>query len=287
MGQAKQRAKMQGNAHQSVEDELRSHGIDTAQYGFYDQQAFLEQERTDGQFLEKYAHWVNTRPRTEDYDARTRIIVPKLANFMADLFEGEGMQRSCVHASSMIPRILDRMGVWSFGLTGSFVAEVTVADLWRGQASCDVEDFPGAQRGHAWVVAPPFVIIDATIRLQNPQGDPMNDYLPEIIAVEDAPLTKPTVDDVVSAELRHAYAQHEGRADSQLHHRLVPQLRRFSQNFPSRQLMVGQATLRYIPTAVRVSDLPLEEINGAAERLTGAEVWNEHIVPNFADFILP
>jgi hypothetical protein len=287
MGQAKQRARAQVNAHQSIEEELRGFGINTAEFGFYDQQAFLEREQMDGQFLEKYAQWVDTRPRSAEYDARARIIVPKLASFMADLFEKEGMQRSCVHVSSMLPRILDRMGIWSFGLMGSFVAEVTEADLWRGQASCDVIDFPGAQRGHAWVVAPPFVIVDATIRLQNPQGDPMNDYLPEIVAAEDAALTKATVDDVVSAELRRAYAEHEGRSDSQLHHRLVPQLRKFSQSFPSREITIGQAVLRYVPTGVRVSDLPLEEINSAGEKLIGAEVWDEHIVPNFAEYILP
>lgn len=287
MGQAKQRAQAQGTMHQRVESELRSYGIDTSEFGFYDQQAFLEQEQKDDEFLEKYGLWVNSRPRSAEYDARARIVVPKLANFMADLFEREGMQRSCVHASAMMPRILDRMGIWSFGLKGSFVSEVTTADLWRGQASCDVEDFPGAERGHAWIVAPPFIIVDATIRLQNPQGDPMNSYLPAIVAAEDAPLTKPTVDDIVSAELRHAFAQHEGYADSQLHHRLVPQLRKFSQNFPSRELTVGQVTLRYVPTGVRISDLPLEEINGVAEKLTGAEVWGEHIVPLFADYILP
>jgi hypothetical protein len=287
MGQAKKRAQMQGTAHQRTEDELRGYGIDTSQFGFYDQNAFVAREQENGQFLEKYAKWVDTRPRSVEYDTRARMIVPKLANFMADLFEGEGMQRSCVHVSSMMPRILDRMGVWSFALKGSFVSEVTDADLWRGQASCDVEDFPDAERGHAWVVAPPFIIVDATIRLQNPEGDPMNDYLPEIVAVEDARLTKPTVDDVVSAELRHAYAQREGRADGQLHHRLVPQLRKFAQSFPSRQLTIGQATLRYVPAAVRISDLPLEEVNGVAEKLTGAEVWNDYIVPSFANFILP
>lgn len=286
MGQAKQRAQAQGTVHQRIEDELSSYGIDTSKFGFYDQQAFLKQEQEDGEFLEKYGLWVDSRPRSAEYDAQARIVVPKLANFMADLFERNGMQRSCVHVSAMMPRILDRMGIWSFGLKGSFVSEVTAADLWRGQASLDVEDFAGAEHGHAWIVAPPFIIVDATIRLQNRQGDPMNDYLPAIVAAEDAPLTKPRVDDVVSAEVRQAYAQNEGRADSQLHHRLVPQLRKFSQSFPSRELTVGQATLRYVPTGVHVSDLPLEEINGAAEKLTGAEVWAEHIVPVFADHIL-
>src|SRR5436305_482021 len=85
-----------------------------------------------------------------EYDARVRAIVPRLAEFLADLFEREDMQRSCVHVSSMMQRILDRLGVWSFGLKGSMIAEVASEDLWRGQSMCDLSDFPGAELGHAW-----------------------------------------------------------------------------------------------------------------------------------------
>ncbi|MFX4925973.1 hypothetical protein ABTC31_20530, partial [Acinetobacter baumannii] len=75
-------------------------------------------------FLDQYALWVQSRPRTTEYDERVRAIVPRLAEFLADLFERESMQRSCVHVSSMMQRILDRLGVWSFGLKGSMIAEV-------------------------------------------------------------------------------------------------------------------------------------------------------------------
>jgi hypothetical protein len=228
---------------------------------------------------------VQSRPRSAEYDERVRYIVPRLAEFLADLFEREDMQRSCVHVSSMMPRILDRLGVWSFGLKGSMISEVASEDLWRGQSMCDVEDFPGAELGHAWVVAPPFMIVDGTVRLQNLAGDPMNAFIPPIVAVEDAPVIKPTVDDVVSAQVRAHFARQEGREDSQLHHRLVPQLREFGRNFPSREVRFGELTLRYVPAGVRISDIGLEEINGAGEKLTGAEVWNEHVAPAFSEHI--
>jgi hypothetical protein len=285
MGEAKRRAEARVSAHNTVDGRLRGAGIDPSQFGFYDQPAFMAEERRDGQFLEQYALWVQSRPRTADYDERVRTIVPRLAEFLADLFEREEMQRSCVHASSMMPRILDRLGVWSFGLKGSLIMEVAREDLWRGQSMCDFPDFPGAELGHAWVVAPPFVVVDPTVRLQNPAGDPMNAFIPPIVAVEDAPLIRPTVDDVVSAELRAQYARQESRADSQLHHRLVPQLREFSREFPSREVRHGDLTMRYVPSGVRVSDVPLEEINGAGDKLSGDEVWNEHVAPAFIAFL--
>lgn len=186
----------------------------------------------------------------------------------------------------MMQRILDRLGVWSFGLKGSMIAEVAQEELWRGQSMCDLPDFPGAELGHAWVVAPPFVIVDGTVRLQNPAGDPMNAFIPPIVAVEDASLIKPTVDDVVSAQLRSRIAQDEGRLDSQLHHRLVPHLKDFSREFPSREVRFGNLALRYVPAGVLISDVELEDINGAGEKLTGAEVWNDHVAPAFSAYVV-
>lgn len=273
--------------HARIDDRLRQQGIDTTRFGFYDQPAFLAAERRNGAFLEQYALWVQTRPRTGAYDARVRDIVPRLAGFLADLFERENMQRSCVHVSSLMSRILDRLGVWSFGLKGSMIAEVAHRGLWRGQSMCDIPDFPGAELGHSWVVAPPFVIVDGTIRLQNLPGDPMNAFTPPIVAVEDAPLIKPTVDDIVSAELRAFYKRREGRLDSQLHHRLVPQLRAFGSDFPSRKVVSGDLVLRYVPAGVRISDVGLEEINSAGEKLKGAVVWNDHVRPAFSAYIVP
>jgi hypothetical protein len=286
MGEAKRRAAARANEHAMIDAALRGFGIDTSQFGFYDQPAFMAQEARDPAFLEQYARWVQSRPRTHAYDERTRRIVPRLAKLLADLFEREGMQRSCVHASSMMPRILDRLGVWSFGIKGSFVSMVPSLDLWRGQAIQDIPDFPGAELGHAWIVAPPFFIVDPTIRLQNPPGDAMNQFTPPILAIEDAPLIRPTVDDVVSAQLRAQFALSEGRADSQLHHRLEPTLKRFGRDFPSRETRLGELVVRYVPAGVRVSDLPLEQINGADDRLTGAQVWLDHVAPAFAQDIV-
>lgn len=286
MGEAKPRAAAAASAHDVIERRLRNLGVDTHQFGFYDQPAFVEQEARDSAFLEQYALWVKTRPRTAEDDQRARRIVPALARSLTDLFQSQGMQRSCVHASAMMPRILDRLGVWSFGLKGSMTAEVPGAGLWRGQAIRDFEDFPGAELGHAWLVAPPFVIVDPTVRLQNPEGDAMNRYLPRIVVSEDAEIVKPRIDDVVSAELRAHYSQREGRADPQLHHRLEPNLRAFAREFPTRQILIGELVLRYVPSGVRISDVGLEEINGQGDGLTGAQVWEDYVSPAFSEFII-
>lgn len=286
MGEARKRAVSQSSRHKAIDNRLRELGIETSQFGFYDHPNFMAEESHDPQFLQQYADWVQSRPRALDYDQRVRSVVPQLAKILADTFEQEGMQRCCVHASSMMPRILDRLGVWSFGLKGSLIMEAPAEDLRRAQCICDYQDFANAEVGHAWVVAPPFLIVDSTAHLQNPSDDPINDFIPSTIAVEDARKFSAKVDDIVSDRVRARHAQQEGRWDSKLHERLLPGLREFNRSFPSHEVRYDNLTLRYVPVGVAISDVPLDQINTVGEGPSGEDVWNEHVVPALGNFIM-
>lgn len=149
MGEAKRRAAIAALDHAAIDARLRGLGIDTSEFGFYDQPSFMAQELRNGEFLAQYAHWVASRPRSPEYDARVRAIVPRLAGFIADLFAERGMRGSCVHASSMLPSMLERMGIWSFGLKGALTMEVPSRDLRRWLATCDHRTSPNAELGHS------------------------------------------------------------------------------------------------------------------------------------------
>lgn len=286
MGEAKQRAASVLD-HAAIDARLRELGIDTAQFGFYDQPAFMAQELRDGAFLGEYANWVASRPRTDDYDARVRAVVPKLASFVADLLKGRDMRGSCVHASSMLPPMLERMGIWSFGLKGALTMEVPSRGIWRGLATCDHRAFENAELGHSWVMAPPFFIVDSTVKLQNLPNDPISEFMPKFVASEGGEIVAPGLKDIVSASVIAEAARYEGRADPQLHHRLEPELRGFGRIFPAREVHVDELVLRYVPIGARMSDVPLEEINAdGGPGLTGAEAWDEHVAPAFNGFLV-
>jgi hypothetical protein len=286
MGEAKRRAATQDTMHEILDGRLRDIGVDTSKLGFTKHLALLADELGDYEVAKLYAHWVQSRPRTAEYDERVRTIVPRLASYMADLFEQNGMRFSCFHASLMMQGILDRMGIWSYGLAGSTIMEVASKSLRRDQCICDTADFPDREPGHAWVVVPPFVIVDPTIRLQNPDGDAMNEFLPPIIATDNSPPIKPGINDIVSVELRREYARADGRVDKQLHHRLVPTLKEFNQDFPGRQVRTGELDMRYVPVHVLLSAHAIEEMNNAGQGMTGAQVWT-YVAQAFPQFLLP
>jgi hypothetical protein len=206
MGEAKRRRLRTASDFDRLNADLKMRGIDTTQFAFYDQKAFLASEVRDPTFLENYAKWVALRPRDEAYNNHVRNVVPRLTEIIATALRKDGMQGGCVAASGMLTRMLDRLGVWSFGVAGSLTLEVERAKLWRGLQCVDDKDFPDAALGHSWVIAPPYTIVDAAIALQRWTGDPMGDFVPTHLVVETGAKTiRPVVNDVVSAQVRARY----------------------------------------------------------------------------------
>jgi hypothetical protein len=151
MGEAKRRKAKAIQGFEGLDAYLRGLGIDTSQFGFYDQDAFTEAERKEPEFLENYAQWVALRPRDEAYNRHARDVVGCLSDRLAQSLKADAFDGGCVAAAGMMTRMLDRLGVWSFGVVGSIILEVESRDLWRGLQIADIPDFPGAALGHSWV----------------------------------------------------------------------------------------------------------------------------------------
>jgi hypothetical protein len=77
-------------------------------------------------------------------------------------------------------------------------------------------------------------------------------------------------------------AAQEGRRDPNLHHRLAPHLRSFNATFGAWQADLGQARLRYVPTGVTASDVPLEQLQETANnKVSPFRFWVEAVRPRF------
>jgi hypothetical protein len=283
MGEAKRRKGQGRDTFEAVERRLRDLGIDTSNFGFYDSEPFLRAERADSVFLEQYAHWVTLRPRDPAYEAHVHDIVPRLTTLLAETLRADGVLGGCVAAAGMLARILDRLGVWSFGIHGCLTLEVKSQGLWRGFATCDDVDFDGGTPGHFWVVAPPYSIVDASLILQRLEDDPIQPVVPATLWCDtDFKIVTPDITDVVAASVRDKYAAREGRYDPQLHYRLQPRLRQFGEAFPALEVTKGELQLRYVPIAIRLTDVPLELINSEGKVGRPAiDTWRETIAPAF------
>lgn len=282
MGEARRRKSIDTSQFERLTKEFSDLGVKTDQFGFCDQAAFLAAERRNPALLETYAKWVMLRPRDAQYEAHVKITVPKLAHLVAGVLEEDRLEGSCEMACSLLTKSLDRLGVWSVGMVGSSTFEVKGKNIWRGLHTVDRADFPGARLGHTWVYAPPFVVVDASIKRQRWSGDAIYPYVPSIILDCEGRMTKPTPQDVISPEIRAEMMVARGSISDNVIYQFEPNLKTFGKLFPATEIVVDQLTARYIPTAANLSDGTLEEINGGGKKgRVGHEIWSEVIAPAF------
>ncbi len=223
--------------------------IPDAEIGFYNHPNFLAAERDDATFLELYGAWVRARPRSQSYDAHVRAVVPIMATRLAKEILKDGQLGVCIDASMMLSKMLEEQGIWCYAAKGALSIEApglsTRTHFWL----YDTE--PCA--GHAWIVAPPFEIIDIALKAQ-PYQRGEAEHLPEALICEVPTRIQPEAHEYVSSDIIQAEFAARGAFPTDLHFRIAPALRSVSESFPSWEVRNGEVVLRYAIGGVTLSD---------------------------------
>lgn len=221
-------------------------GVDTTSPGFDLSPAFLRAEGSRGtqEMLATYAEFVAGRPRTAAYDARARALVPQIARRVHAMVEADSRQGACVDASMAISRMLDQVGIFNVvvkgALTVGFPDGLEPRYFWHfnGPAA------PVAA-GHAWVYAPPFEVVDATLTRQGWELVEQALMVEPVIA-EACAAAHPTVEDLFDPEVRPRAHAERGSVE------------RYVRSLGCYRVQCGRLVLKYTACGVGMSDGPLE-----------------------------
>lgn len=255
-------------------------GIDYRPIAFYDSQKFLFHERQDGRFLEKYGQYVNERYYDREYILRARAEIPWIARILNDELKKDGRLGACVDISIGLNRILEREGFWNYIVKGSTtihlpeVAGLPPKYFW----SYDIGEFAAP---HSWVFAPPFSVIDLSIKQQK-YSDKTADYLPDFICSDSTQTANADEDDLISPEIRRRM-ELEGIEDKILY--LRPYWHEFSSRFTPVLISENEVSIKYSPIGVAAADNPLEKVTTL--QLSGRyaiEIYEDIIKPKLAEF---
>ncbi len=264
-----------------IETDFKSRRIPLDMPGFYDHPNFLETERLYPTYLNHYARYVHDRLTNTAYDAHVRKTVPIVAQIFHEHLKSHGRLGACVDISGLLSRALEREGIWNFIVSGSLtidfpsIANISPRYFW----SIDTGEFTAA---HAWVAAPPFYVIDISIKLQ-PYSDGEELYLPTIVCVEAETLSEGVLEDIISPEVRVYLSQRGIPKNQQLQH-VGPEIATFMKVFPARLVKIGKTTMKYIPVAITAPDCPFEEMTSIIfEGRTGFEIYTNEIKPALAE----
>ena len=231
-------------------------------------------ERADPVALELYSSWVLARPRDNAYDTHARAIVPRLAALIETMLATARTLGGCVNVATAMARMLDRLSVWSFAARGSLTIEIpSKPEVGRRYfPECEICRNPGEVAGHGWLIAPPFVVVDPTLRHQKwvDLQPAIAALLPAAVAAEAGAVVRPRWFDTVSDRVVAANGLKKHDLNERLPYLANPGLARLERTLPGRDIRVGELSLRYIPGSVTVSDKPLEMIpplDGSSSRL--------------------
>jgi hypothetical protein len=253
-----------------IEDAFAHIGIKELTPGFYDEPAFLQAERREPLLLEVYAAYVRCRPYTPAYLDHAREVITSAATFISNELIADGRKGACIDASGILGRFLEKEGVWNFVAKGGLTTDYPKGSgLPRGYFA-PIHNTPGLAAGHAWLIAPPFQLVDLTLR-QQPYKDGQERYLPDtVFATAVEPATSEAAD-WIDPDLYPGFVRQYGRRPTM---KDVAQMVGASGMASAKRLgtakvRVNGATLKYVTTGVMAGDQPLEKARNLVLRGVG------------------
>jgi hypothetical protein len=170
--------------------------------------------------------------------------------------------------------MLERQGYWNYisksSLTIKFpsASKIEPKYFWP----YDVGNFVTA---HAFVVAPPFAVIDLTIKQQAYSGKE-KDWVPNFIIEEVVQPAEPDVIDLISPGMQHIMSTYNGILKANMIK---------AKDFNHLQLTVDATNIKYIQYAISAPDVPLEKMGNLI--LSGRrplQLYNDVILPALEKF---
>ena len=241
-------------------------GLPVDQPGFYDHPLFIRAEQAQPGYLNTYARYVRDRTYTEGYLARSEAIIQGAATLLSRELKADGRSNLCVTASKVLSKILEREKVWNYIVVGAFSVSIRIDGRWQTHSFYPFDVRP-VDAAHAWVVAPPFNIIDLTLRQQRYPG-PAAAYLPDKLLTSYTFGADVASRDVCAPALLLGLRL-KGFTDDEVLDRAFSSFKHFSTIFPPEVMQTASATLKYVPTRIIAPEGDLDQlrnltINGAS-----------------------
>jgi hypothetical protein len=263
-----------------LERAFRNRSIDYSKPGFCDQEAFLRVERQDHRFLETYAQFVEARAYDEPYLSDARQKIDAVAEVMRAAVAQDGRLGACVDASGMVGRMLDRLNIWNY------VAKSTLTITFE-QSGHDPQYFWALDdrqfvAPHAIVVAPPYAVVDVTVKHQ-PYPTSKGILIPDLVLADQFEQTNWSAEDLANPTIRHIAIQSGFRQFREFLARRHPEMLEVMAALPARLVRTGDITLKYVIVAIGGFVEPLDHVRGYQPcGKTALELFEQQVVPRLA-----
>lgn len=258
--------------------EFESKNIPFDTPSFYDHKNFLAAEKTDGNYLNNYALFVASKPYTKEYLHEAKLKIVQIIETLHAHLVKNGRQGACIDISSILTRCLELEGIWCACLKGSVTLNFPKHSGEGDAHFYSIIKDQNCTTGHYWVYAPPFKIIDITIKEQQ-YGDSKKRFIPSFVLAEHAEVTSPEVEDIFSPEATREIYRAYGIPKEKQIEQYCKTLKIIDHYFPSQKIKTESGvTIKYIPLATHASVEQLKEFeNFDFNGLTPYEFYKKFI----------
>lgn len=256
--------------------------IDISKPGFYDDPAFVKIEKKYPLYLNNYARYVQTMEYSSDYLKRAEKEIPLIAKLLHKELLEDGRLGACINVSMLLSKILEVEGFWNYIVKGALTL-IYPQESDLGRRYYWPHDFTKAQAGHAWVSAPPYSVVDITLKHQ-PYEEGEEKYLPDYVIAEGEEETIVEPDDIFSPEAKIFLRRNKGIIESKLLPNGDPELAKVISVFKPYLIKYHSVEMKHITVAIAAPDTPLEEVNTCLKGKNGYAIYRDIIVPALNEY---
>lgn len=247
--------------HSELGEKFRQLRIDTSFPGFYDDPNFIAVQGAAPDLLSDYAEFVMTRPYDSTYLSRAKQVTANMTEFLYEKLVADGRLGACIDCSGSMLRMLEREGIWCYMITGGLRLEFCAdSGLPTVRFHPFVPEDSPAMVAHAWLVVPPFPILDITISRQ-PFASHTIKYLPQYVLAETVQPGNYDQLELIEPNYLDAMMSETGRTPTVAElNAAIPDFQLVAEKFGVVDVAYEKVTLTYIPCHITVPDNPLEGI---------------------------
>jgi hypothetical protein len=254
------------------------HSIRTNNPGFYDDSNFLELEYSNPAILNNYASFVKQQKYDENYLKMVEEKLPIICNILYEELLKDKRQGACIDMSMALSRILEREKIWNYAVKGSLTitfpkeSGIRTKYFW----TIDQGEFAAA---HAWLVVPPFKIVDLSIKEQ-PYKQQEKQFLPDTILQKQTKISEVDLKDVIEPNILLYLKKINQNNNAKIMSLISNDMTEFLRFFVPEIFENKDTIFKYTPVGIAAADVLLEDLTGL--KLSGMypqQIYEELIKP--------
>lgn len=250
-------AATQKNYVRTIEAVLKEGHIKKALPGFYDHPHFVKAEKHGHIRLVDYAGYIRQRSYLSPYIQTAAATVEKFGIGIRNALVAEQSVGRCIDACKVLSKMLEAVGIWNY-IVGGAVGIYHRSPEPRTPIRFYQYDLMPIEVGHAWIVAPPFGVVDVTLQLQ-PYRGLERQHIPAYLFMRDARAIQAGPSDVCSPALLRGLRL-KGYSDAFIMQQGLAGYAKVAQDLQAVSVTVGELNIRYIPCKMITSEGGLDSI---------------------------